>query len=84
MAVFEPVVIVRPEMVVIDGTARVDSFVKIEGGRGVVIGAYAHVASYCHVNVGGGEVVIGAHVGLASGARVLGGPRPPCRRRHRR
>ena len=73
MMVYDHVVILRPENVVIDERARVDSFVKIEGGLGVVIGEYAHVASFCHVNIGGGEVVIGPHVGLASGARILGG-----------
>jgi acetyltransferase-like isoleucine patch superfamily enzyme len=77
MPIFEPVVILKPERVQIAESARVDSFVKIEGGQGVTIGEYTHIASFCHVNVGGGQVTIGRHVGLASGAKVLGGSASP-------
>ena len=71
--IFEPVIILRPEHVQLADTARVDSWVKLEGGNGVTIGEYVHISSFCHVNIGGGRVDIGDHVGLASGAKVLGG-----------
>lgn len=71
--IFEPCVILKREMVRIADTARIDSFTKIEGGQGVVIGEYVHVASLCHINGGGGEVVLEDHCGLASGVKVLGG-----------
>lgn len=71
--IFEPVVILRPEVVSVGRNSRIDSFVKIEGGLGVEIGDRVHVASFVHLNVGGGRVVVGNDVGVASGARVLGG-----------
>ena len=71
--IHEPCVILKPDMCQIAESARVDSFVKIEGGQGVIIGECVHICSFCHVNGGGGRVILGDHVGLASGAKVLGG-----------
>lgn len=75
--VYDPVVVLRPERVQMADTARLDSFVKVEGGQGVRIGAYVHICSFCHVNIGGGTVEIGDYAGLASGAKVLGGSNKP-------
>lgn len=52
---------------------RIDGNVKIEGGLGVTIGAYVHVAWGCHINAGGGLVEIGDHSGMASHAVIIGG-----------
>lgn len=71
--IHEPTVILRPEQIEIAPTARIDSFVKIEGGQGVWLGEYVHISSFCHINIGGGSVWIGDHVGIASGAKILGG-----------
>jgi len=71
--VFEPTVILRPEIVEIAHYTRIDSFCKIEGGRGVIIGEYVHIASSCHLNIGGGTLRIGDHCFFASGARVVTG-----------
>jgi len=69
--IFEPVVILRPELVHLGENSRIDSFVKIEGGLGVTIGRGVHIASFCHVGVGGGTVEIGDYANLSSGAKVL-------------
>lgn len=71
--IFEPCVILRPEMVSIGDGVRIDSFVKCEGGLGVTIGENVHIASFSHINGGGGEVVFGAHSGCASGVKIAGG-----------
>lgn len=70
---FKPLLILKPEVVSIAHGARLDSFVKIEGGQGVSIGEHTHVASFCHLNIGGGELDIGSHVGIASGAKIVTG-----------
>jgi acetyltransferase-like isoleucine patch superfamily enzyme len=70
---YEPIVILKPENVEIHHTARIDSFVKIEGGNGVRIGKYVHIASFVHVNVGGGEVIFEDGSCAASGSRIIGG-----------
>lgn len=71
--IFEPCVILRPEVVSLGDGVRVDSFTKIEGGLGVTIGENVHIASFSHINGGGGAVVFGAHSGCASGVKVAGG-----------
>lgn len=71
--IFEPCIILRPEVVNIHPTARIDSFTKIEGGQGVEIGECSHISSFCHINGGGGKVIFGAFSGCASGVRVAGG-----------
>lgn len=71
--IHEPCIILRPEMVAIHESARIDGFCKIEGGEGVIIGQHVHIASFCHINSGGGSVAIGDHAGIATGARILSG-----------
>ena len=74
---YEPVVLTRPERITIGMHSRIDSFVKLEGGLGLTIGRHVHVASFCHVNIGGGETVLGDGSAMASGARIVsGGNRP--------
>jgi len=71
--IYDMVLILRPEQVQIGAGTRIDSFVKLEGGGGLRIGRYVHIASFAHVNIGGGVVVIEDGVAICSGARVLGG-----------
>lgn len=77
VAIYEPVLILKPEVVRLADGTRLDSFIKIEGGQGVDIGAYVHISSFCHVNIGGGRVYLGDFSALASGARILGGSNQP-------
>lgn len=62
-------------MVHIADTARVDSFCKIEGGLGVTLGEYVHIASYSHINVGGGQVIFEDHSGCSTHV-CIGGASP--------
>jgi acetyltransferase-like isoleucine patch superfamily enzyme len=73
MPIYEPVLILKPEMVEIHPTVRVDAFVRIEGGYGVEICEYVHIASFCTINSGGGALYFGKHSGCASGVRICGG-----------
>lgn len=57
--------------------SRIDSFCKLEGGEGIVLGCYVHVASYCHLNIGGGHMRAGDHCFFASGTRVVTGGNTP-------
>lgn len=71
--VFAPRVILKPEQVYIHNHARVDSFCKIEGGNGVWLDKWVHCASFCHLNIGGGELVMQEGSSLGSGVRVITG-----------
>lgn len=71
--IFDPCVILKPEMISLGDCCRLDSFVKCEGGQGVTIGEHVHIASFSHINGGGGTVIFGAHSGCASGVKIAGG-----------
>lgn len=71
--VYEPTVILRPEMVHVAKTARVDSFCKLEGGKGLHIGEFVHIASFSHLNVGGGKLIFEDHSGCSSHCSVGSG-----------
>lgn len=75
-AIFDPVVILNRERVYIAPTARIDSFVKIEGGEGGVISDYVHIASFCHI-LGGGEFVLAPGASMGSGAKLITGSNLP-------
>ena len=77
VTIHEPYVMLKPEMVDIDDDSRLDSFGKCEGGEGVTIGRWVHVSSFVHLNIGGGALIIGDGVGIASGARIITGSNMP-------
>lgn len=70
---YEPLIILKPENVQCDPTARIDSFVKLEAGDGMVIGRHVHIASHCHVGIGGGVAILEDESCMASGSRLITG-----------
>jgi acetyltransferase-like isoleucine patch superfamily enzyme len=71
--IFEYCVILKPGMISIGDKARIDSHCKIEGGQGVTIGPGCHISSFVHLNVGGGELIIGDNTAITSGACIISG-----------
>lgn len=70
-------IFLKPEMIHIDCDSRIDGAVKIEGGQGVFIGQGVHISTFVHLNIGGGRLIIGDYVAVASGARILTGTNTP-------
>lgn len=70
--IYQMAKIARPEVVHIEKGTQIDDFVFINGGAGVTIGAYNHIASFVSI-VGGGELITGDYVGIATGARIITG-----------
>jgi acetyltransferase-like isoleucine patch superfamily enzyme len=70
---FEPQVILSLERVFVHPSARIDAFVKIEGGEGVYIGPNVHIASFCHLNIGGGILIIEEGARCSSGSKFVSG-----------
>lgn len=66
-------IFLRPEVIQIGNHVRIDGRVKIEGGQGVMIGSYVHIATDCHLNIGGGKLIIKNHAGVSSGAKIITG-----------
>lgn len=57
--------------------SRIDSFVKLEGGEGLFIGDNVHVASFAHLNIGGGVLIVEDGAAVASGVRIITGGNAP-------
>lgn len=74
---FAPVLCLRPELVEVHEGARIDSFVKIEGGRGVYVGPHVHIGSMAHVNIGGGRVILEYGSVVGPGAKIVAGTNTP-------
>lgn len=72
--IFEPCVIIgdRNELKIQAGS-RIDSFTKIEIGRGIYIGRGVHIASFAHLGIGGGALHIGDYAAVASGGKIVTG-----------
>lgn len=66
-------IFLRAEMIRVGAHSRIDGLVKIEGGQGVRIGEHVHIASFSHLNVGGGELVFGDHSGCSSHVVICSG-----------
>lgn len=79
--ILEPVVILKPERMHSAATARIDSFVKLECGEGMLIGEHVHIASFCHLGIGGGITILEDGSAFASGARIITGSNVPGRGR---
>lgn len=73
ITIHQPCVILKPEVIAIANGCRVDSFAKLEGGNGIELGENTHVASFSHINAGGGTVIFGKGSGCASHTVICGG-----------
>ena len=63
--IYEYCTILRPAQISLCDFARIDAHCRLEGGQGLTIGDRVHVGSGSAVNVGGGELVFGAHSGCS-------------------
>lgn len=71
--VFDPTVILKPENLTLGKKSRVDAFVKLECGQGMILGDYVHIASFCHLGIGGGILVMEEGASAGSGTKILTG-----------
>lgn len=77
--IYQPTVIIGDvKRLYLASDVRIDAFCKLEVGRGLTISRHVHVASFSHLNVGGGElhlhegVGISSHVCIVTGSNVYG------------
>lgn len=73
----EPTVIINPERLTVADNVRIDSFTKLECGEGMILGSFVHVASFCHLGIGGGKLTIESGSSCASGVRIVTGSNVP-------
>jgi len=74
---YEPIVALRREKITIGAGSRIDSFVKLEGGEGLTIGRYVHIASFAHIGIGGGTTILEDGSAVASGGKIISGSNSP-------
>ena len=71
--VYEHIIVTNPDKILMHLSARLDAFCKLEGGRGIEIGAFVHIASFCHLNIGGGLLIIEEGATCSSGVKICTG-----------
>lgn len=71
--IFDYCTILRPEKISLGDGCRIDDHVRMEGGEGLTIGERVHVGSASKLNVGGGELVFGAHSGCSDNVVIATG-----------
>jgi acetyltransferase-like isoleucine patch superfamily enzyme len=64
--------LIKEEVIEIGAGTRIDDFVLIYGGQGIVLGRYNHICSFVSI-VGGGQLITGDYVGMAAGCRIITG-----------
>src|SRR5690606_14776490 len=69
----EQIMILNQDRVKVGRNVRIDDFVKLEGGAGMVVGHDVHIASFCHLGIGGGVTILEDGSSFGSGAKVLSG-----------
>lgn len=74
---FDPIIALQPARIWIEGDARVDSVCKLEGGQGIYLGHHVHIASFNHLNIGGGVLVMEDRSSAGSGCKVITGSNVP-------
>lgn len=77
LEVYPPFVTLQRENLLVSPTVRIDSFVKLECGLGMVLGHYVHIASFCHLGIGGGILIAEEGSSFGSGAKIITGSNIP-------
>jgi acetyltransferase-like isoleucine patch superfamily enzyme len=70
-------IVLHPQSLRVHRSARVDGFTKLECAGRMLIGAHVHVASFCHLGVGGGFTILEAGVVCSSRVTLISGTNVP-------
>lgn len=63
--IYERCTILKPEMISLADGVRIDAMCRLEGGQGLTLGENVHIGSGSRLNIGGGELIFGAHSGCS-------------------
>jgi galactoside O-acetyltransferase len=72
VTIYEPVVIIKPEAIVLKSNIRISEFAYIAGGLGLCVGSFIHIAAHTCIS-GGGYCILEDFVGLSAGVRLITG-----------
>jgi galactoside O-acetyltransferase len=72
VSIFEPVAILKPEAIWLQNHIWISEFSFLNGGRGLYVGNYIHIANHASI-IGGGHCVLEDFVGVSAGCRIVTG-----------
>ena len=72
VTIYEWVRILHPEQIRVGDHVIVDDFVFLDGGGGVHLGSYVHIAGFSSI-IGGGRATLSDFSGLSAGCRIVTG-----------
>jgi len=70
--IFQPVAIMKPEMIWLNNNIIISEFAYINGGLGLYIGNHVHIATHTSIS-GGGYCVMEDFSGISAGVRLITG-----------
>lgn len=73
----EPILALKRENLLVHHSSRIDGFLKLECGEGMVIGPDVHLASFSGLGIGGGLLLIEKGAAVAQGCRIVTGSNVP-------
>lgn len=77
VTIHDPCVVIGRGNLFVHPDIRIDSFVKLECGHGMYIDRLVHVASFCHLGIGGGITILEEGSSFGSGAKIITGSNQP-------
>lgn len=72
VVIYEPVAIMKSEMIWLENHIIISEFAYINGGKGTYIGNHVHVAAHTSIS-GGGTCVMEDFTGISAGVRLITG-----------
>ena len=72
VTIYEFAKIVNTHVVEVGEGTQIDDFTFINGGLGIVLGKFNHIASFVSI-IGGGELVTEDYAGISCGSRIVTG-----------
>jgi galactoside O-acetyltransferase len=72
VAIYEPVVIIQPEAMILKNNILFTQFCFVAGGSGLYVGNFTHFATHSSVS-GGGYCILEDFVGVCAGVRIITG-----------
>ena len=72
VTIYQPIVVIAPEKVVLKNHIIVSEFAYLAAGAGLYVGNFIHIATHTSIS-GGGVCVLEDLVGVAAGTRIITG-----------
>jgi acetyltransferase-like isoleucine patch superfamily enzyme len=76
VTIYDPVVLIRPELMVFNSHIIISEFAYLAAGLGLYLGSYIHISAHTSIS-GGGACVVEDFVAISAGVRLITGSEDP-------